>query len=119
MTAFITTMAYRAGLLPYLLCWRDATSTWQVLGRSEELERLIQWAKRKRFSGPERHYRRLLEDTEQVLLRYQLRRPKLVYALRSLNWLLKAIAGTERRYRKGSAAKYRLRRDSLILRGAM
>ena len=114
MTRIITTLLYQSRWDSHLLTWKDARAIWRYQCRQADLERLVRWATRKRLSGPRAHYQVLLIDTEQRLLQHQLRHPHVAWWLRFFFDLTTLVFPVPRYCRKGLAAKYRLRRDSLI-----
>jgi len=113
MTLKITRLNFQSRWYPCLLTWQDVRAFWRYQHRRADLERLIQWTVRKRLTGPRAHYQMLLADTEQHLLKYQLRRPHLTWWLRLFFGLTTLLFPPQQRYRKGSAAKYKLRNYSL------
>lgn len=86
--------------------WGKTTLILKALHRRDELEQLIQWAKRKRLSYPLQSYRNRLADIELLINRYMLQYPNLMRWARWLHILNQAIAPSPNYYGKGSAAKY-------------
>ena len=117
MTDIITDSLYNSRWYSHRLTLRDATTIWRYLYRRADLERLVHWATRKRLSGPRTHYQTLLVDTEQRLLQCQLRHPRLAWWLRFIFGLITQVFAPRYHYRKGAAAKYRMRNYSLNWKG--
>jgi hypothetical protein len=84
-----------------LLC-----NTLATLNRRDDLSQLVQWAERKRLSGPLKPYQARLADEEIRLNRIAIQHPRLYRRARALHWLRWFISPTPRYY-KGYAAKYR------------
>lgn len=87
-----------------LNCIRDIHS---ALVRQDELTQLLRWAQRKRLSGPQRLYRRRLQDEETRLSRYQLQYPRLFSLCCWLKVFRQQVKGRPASYTRGAAAKYR------------
>jgi hypothetical protein len=81
----------------------------QMLYRQDDLERLIQWSKRKRLAAPHAFYSHLLSDTELALANARIRHPFLTTIASFLYELGTVLFPSSAYYRRGSAAKYRLR----------
>lgn len=75
--------------------------------RYNELHKLIQWAQRKRLSGPLRLYQIRLEDEEKRLFRYTIASPRLVAIARLLFLFNRLITPAPQYFPKGSASAYR------------
>jgi hypothetical protein len=96
----------------YKIAWLTFRAILNSLRQQDELEQLECWATRKRLIGVRNHYRRLLVDVENRLLRYRLRSP-FIYEL-AYWWRIavQQIVGEPHYYQRGSAAKYKLRNYS-------
>ena len=113
MTGIISTIPSQNVWNHWGLTWRAAAQGWLYLHRRADLERLIQWATRKRLLGPRMHYRMLRMDTEQRLLQHQFRYPRLTWWLRFFFALSAMLLPSQHYHRKGAASKYKLRNYSL------
>ena len=78
-----------------------------TMNRRAELERLIEWANRKRLAGPRRAYQSRYWDEERRLLHYRVDVPQLVNHARILYRLKCLLAPAPRYYSRGAAAGYR------------
>lgn len=86
------------------------TTTLAILAcynRRAELQRLIDWAYRKRLAGPRHFYKLSLQDEEIRLNRYALVYPTQVRWARLLYSIRTTLFPAQRFHRKGSAAGYR------------
>jgi hypothetical protein len=92
----------------YWLIWHDHWRIVNALHQRDDLERLVQWSKRKRLSGVAGYYRRLLLDQEGKLFTKQMHFPSLFACAEWVYSFQIALSPTPR-YKSGSAAKYRLR----------
>src|SRR5579859_5396810 len=101
------TVKFLNGNRNYRLIFRDFWTVYCLLGRRKDLTRLVEYSRRKRISGPSKHYGRLLADDELRLGRYRMRAPRLV-ALASLSYRLnKLIFPTPKYFSSGTAKAYR------------
>lgn len=82
-------------------------SFFNLLNRRAELERLAQWAKRKRLSGPYSAYRRQLFDEEMRLADYTVRSPRLAFWARLLHNLVHPNNNAPKYPRKKARSTYR------------
>src|SRR5688572_9750494 len=89
------------------LCFRELYRILCILNRHKELERLVQWAARKRLTGPLKMYRNRLADEERRLLRYSVDFPRLFAYARLLFQFNHIINSAPRYPAKGSAKAYR------------
>lgn len=80
-----------------------------VLTRRQDLNELIAWAKRRRLTEVRRCYERRLEDEETRLNRYAVQRPNMTRWARMMFGLHRQLKPKPRYYRRGSAAKYRVK----------
>jgi hypothetical protein len=86
--------------------WQKTIAILKILYRRDELEQLVEWAKRKRFSYPLQNYRNRLADIEVLVNRYMLQYPNLMRWARWLQFLHQAVRPSPNYYSKGSAVKY-------------
>lgn len=77
------------------------------LNRKRELNRLINWASRKKLRGPLRLYQNRLIDTEKKLLCYKFHSTCLVVWAQRFHWLAGFIRPTIKYTSKGAASFYR------------
>jgi len=93
--------------------WIDITQIWVQLHHHDDLKRLVQWARHKKLSGPNRYYSDLLIASDDLLFRQRLRHPRASCFLGLIFTLKATISPPPRYHAKGSAAKYKLRNYSL------
>lgn len=93
----------------YAFC-ETLRKVWRSITRKADLERLQQWAKRKKLPGLQGHYTRLLIAEEERLLFLRFRHPRIVFLVSLLHELIEQIKGEPAYYPKGSASKYRYQR---------
>jgi hypothetical protein len=93
------------------LAVRECLTAYAAFHRAVELQRLVDWATRKRLTGPRRSYAYQLFDAENRLHRYAFRHPHIAF------WVLPLLFGLHElttlrtgAYRHGAAAKYRQNR---------
>lgn len=108
----VLTRVKNYGFVFWLSCrflWRDFNSVLELLGRKDELERLIRWAHRKKLRPVHEYYQRLFVDAEIRLSTQALRHPYLV-GLAEWGYCAAVMLNPPPYvYPKGSATKYRLR----------
>lgn len=109
LTRIITKHLFSTPLFPYWLAWQEFWSTWAVLERYSDLERLVDWAHRKRLAGIRNHYQNLLVETEILLAHKQMKRRNLVFWTRELYLVYRSLIAKPKYYPKGGAEQYRLR----------
>ncbi len=91
----------------YYFAWNDFNTVLGALHRRTELEELIQWAARKRLSGPAKLYRSRHTDEETIIARVATRSPLLFFWARA-GFHLNRVVSAKLQYKpKGSAARYR------------
>jgi hypothetical protein len=88
----------------FIFTCRRINAILHCLNRQDELQRLIQWADRKKLSGPCRAYNTRLDDEEHRLFRYQLSVPHLIGLARILHTLKIFICPAQPYYTTGYAA---------------
>jgi hypothetical protein len=88
------------------LGWREFGSILRAMNRQSELERLVEWARRKKLPGPLRCYQSRLEDEARRVMRYSLSSPSLARWARRVYRLNKLIWPPPRYYARGSAVGY-------------
>jgi len=98
-------MNYR--LIRYRNNWNDFWSAVHSLNRKTELLRLVQWAKRKRLTGPLKLYLTRLRQEEASIMRLRARSPKILVGARLVHCISNIVSPTPRYYPKGSAKRYR------------
>ena len=84
-------------------------SAFYSLNRQAELERLIQWAQRKRLVVPLKLYRQQLEDEQVRYSRYTMISPRITRFAHIIHFLTRPFRPTPCSYRKGSATGYKVR----------
>src|SRR5579859_3183959 len=89
---------------------QEFSAIYKILSRYRELEHLIEWATRKKLSGPCRLYQSRLADEEQRLTRIAWRSPNVLSLARWLYCAIQLISPTPHYRAKGSASKYRSQR---------
>ncbi len=87
--------------------WQQYQSILLYLHREDELERLTDWAKRKKL-GVFHHYKKLHYEAEDYLATKSIRFPKIFQWALFVYRVNKAISPEPRYYPKGFASKYRL-----------
>jgi hypothetical protein len=105
-----------------ILCstWRRCTLLWDQwcaiqgsLNRRAELEGLVRWAKRKHLLGPLRFYRLRLQDEEVRIAQFALQHRRMSIASHTMHYIA-SFLNPAQIHQKGSAAKFRMRKESLI-----
>jgi hypothetical protein len=87
--------------------WLAFCAVYRTLNRKGELERLVQWASRKKLAGPKNAYERKIVEEERRLIRHASQSPRLVRWAHLLRWLSLAIRTTPKYAVRGSASAYR------------
>lgn len=109
-TISISKTLFSTPLFPYWLKWCDFWSIWQIVERRNDLERLVNWASRKKLRGVREHYKYLLMETEICLADKNIRRHNLTIWATHLNFLFRAFFPQQNHFKKGAAVRYRLRK---------
>ena len=101
---------YKMALSVYqtLLC--ELYTILRAVNREEELNRLAQWAKRKRLARPLRLYENWLADEKQRILRYRMNSPRLVSLAYLVHRVIYGVFPPPEFYRKGAAEGYNSRK---------
>jgi hypothetical protein len=94
-------------LIRYRNNWNDYWSAVHSLNRKAELIRLVQWAKRKRLTGPLKLYLTRLRQEENSIMHLRARNPKILAGARLMHCISNFVSPTPRYYPKGSAKHYR------------
>ena len=94
-------------LIRYRNNWNDFWSAVHSLNRKAELIRLVQWAKRKRLTGPLKLYLTRLQQEENSIMRLRVRNPKMLTGARLMHFISNLVSPKPRYYPKGSARHYR------------
>ena len=81
-----------------------------ALNRQAELQRLVEWASRKRLKGPRNYYQLCLQDTQRRIFTLQVRSPRLTTLAWSLQYFNTLLFPTPRYFPSGAAKAYRNRR---------
>ncbi len=87
--------------------WQRFWAVYRCLERRSDLQRLIDWAKRKRLKGPLNLYYTRMGDEEARLLGYTMRCRRTLWWARCFHWLSTTLNPPPRYRAKGSAARYR------------
>ncbi len=88
------------------LGWREFWSILYAMNRQAELERLVEWARRKKLPGPLRCYESRLEDETRRVMRYTLSAPSLARWVRRVRRFNRLVWSAPRYHAQGSAAAY-------------
>ena len=94
------------------LSLHEFCAIYNILSRRYELERLIEWATRKKLIDPRRLYQSRWADEERRLTRVSWRSPRILCLVRFLFCANQIILPTRHYHAKGSAAKYRSQKIS-------
>lgn len=87
--------------------WLDFTTAVTLFNREADLQRLVQWAVRKRLAHPRRLYEWRLQETQEAMQRIRYRTP-VAFRLAYLIVLIGELLHSRPLYpKKGSAANYR------------
>jgi hypothetical protein len=103
----IPTLASDMGWFHLYETWLDLSRILFYLNQRDELEGLIEWAKRKRLGKIRNHYIELLFTTDGRLRDYQRYSQKVLFGAEWLHCVKKMLFPP--RYYKGYASKYRIR----------
>lgn len=87
--------------------WREFYSILCAFNRRTELQRLVEWAERKKLSHPLKLYQNRLADEEKHLFRYRLQSPRLTAYASLLHQLTHILLPAPRYLARGSARGYR------------
>lgn len=85
----------------------DFTTTYYLLGREADLQRLIIWASRKHLLNPRIAYQNRLAETQLALTRVQQRSPQIWSFAHSCFTVIDWLFPSPRYLRRGSAAAYK------------
>jgi hypothetical protein len=88
--------------------WQSYTTIWRLKTQEAELEGLTRWAERKRLKRQLQTYSARLQEVEERLLLLRFRYPHRMLFISILHIFFTNLRG-ERRYKSGSAKKYRYR----------
>jgi hypothetical protein len=102
-------IAYRHGLYRYYVIGLDARAILETLEVCDNLERLVQWAERKRLAKIKRYYIELLIEHKNKLLKYRFHCKHMMFWMEWVYCFKVMLFPPPQYYRRGAARKYQLR----------
>lgn len=87
--------------------WFALFAAYSCLDRHADLERLVDWARKKRLDGPRSHYYNLLFEEDSRLTNLRWKHPRLLILARVLYTTRSLVRPVRKHYPRGFASRYR------------